>query len=98
MRALDPPPEQEFSEDQARLDGLAQADIVSKQQADPRHTQRLEQRHELKVVNLDRTMERARNRQPPERAGSVGVDEGSRGGPASCAQQRVEVFDRHGVA
>ena len=45
--ALDTAPEQELREDQPRLDGLAEADVVGDEQADSRHAQRLQERHEL---------------------------------------------------
>ena len=54
----------EFLGNEARLDGLAETDIVSDQQTHPRHPQRLDQRQELVVLNVypgpERGLERPR--------------------------------------
>lgn len=56
--ASDAPPNQEFRKDEARFDGLAEADVVSKQQRHSWHLQRLQERHQLEVINLDRAVKR----------------------------------------
>ncbi|OPZ41969.1 MAG: hypothetical protein BWY94_02264 [Actinobacteria bacterium ADurb.BinA094] len=89
--------DQELAQNQSRLDGLAQSHVVGEQQVDARHAQRLEQRHELVVLDLDRPMERAADGQPLERSRAVGVEEGHGGGPARGAQHRVEVGGGHGA-
>ena len=63
QHALDAPPQQEFAQDQAGLDRLAEADVVGDQQVDARHAQCLEQRHELEVLDLHGAVEGARDRQ-----------------------------------
>ena len=60
---------------EARLDGLAETDIVGDQQADPRHPERFDQREELVVLDVypgpERGLERPRvgrrNRAPAGR-------------------------------
>ena len=51
-------PQHELLRDETRFDGLAQSDIVGDQQADPRHSERLDQRQELVVLNVDAGSER----------------------------------------
>ena len=53
------PANQEFTEDQASLDRLAQSDIVGDEQVDPRHAQGLEEWDELVILDLDGAVEGA---------------------------------------
>ena len=53
------PANQEFAEDQASLDRLAQSDIVGDEQVDPRHAQGLEEWDELVILDLDGAVEGA---------------------------------------
>ena len=92
------PSEQQLGEDQSRLDGLAQTDVVGDQQAHARHRERLEQRDELVVLDTDTTVERAGYRLGAERAVAVWIEPRGERGPAGGAEQRVEVFGRHRVA
>ena len=93
--AADTAAEQQFGEDQPRLDGLAEAHVVGDQQAHARHGQRLQQRHELVVLDPHAAVEGARHRLGAERAVAVGVEPGGERGPARGVEQRVEVFRRH---
>ena len=56
---LDAAPEQQLGEDQPRLDGLAEADVVGDEEAYARHAQRLEEWDELVALDAYAAMERA---------------------------------------
>ncbi len=79
---IDAPPQKHFAEDQARLDGLAGADVVGDQQVDPRQPQRLSQRKKLIGIEVDAGAERrleqvpvgGGRRVPAERAQIGGED------------------------
>ena len=58
-RAANATPDQKLRQDQTRFDGLAQADIIGQEERDAGHRQRLEQGHELEVVDLGRRRRRA---------------------------------------
>ena len=81
--APDAAPEQQLGEDQPRLDGLAEADVVGDEQADTRHAQRLEERNELVALHAHPAMERTRNRLPGRRAFAAGGGRGRGRGPSS---------------
>jgi len=53
----DAPTVDEFGEDQASLDRFPKSHIVGDEERDARHRHRLEQRHELVVLRLDRRVE-----------------------------------------
>ncbi len=77
--------EQELLEHQARLDGLAEADVVGDEQVGPRQLERLHQRRELVVLEHDPGAERRL------KAGRVG---GADGVPLEGVQVRPEVLGR----
>ena len=56
--AVDPPPQQQLSDDQPRLDRLAETDVVGDQQIDPRQPQSLSQWRQLIGVEPDAGAER----------------------------------------
>ena len=61
----------QLGQDEARLDRLAEPDVVGEEERDPRHPQRLEQRHELEVLDLDGAVEGRRERKPLDRTRAV---------------------------
>ena len=76
---VDAASQQQLARDQARLDRLAEADVVGDQQVDARQPQRLAQRQQLVGVEPDAGTER----------GLQKIAVGSRGGaPTNCAQVR----------
>ena len=96
---LDASAEQQLGENQARFDGLAEADVVGDEQVDPRHAQRLQERHELIALDAHAAVERARDRLPPGASVAVaGVEVGRQRRPARRPQQRVEVVCGHRAA
>ena len=80
--AADASPEQQLGEDQPRFDGLAEPDVVGDQQADARHPERLEQRHELVVLRAHCAVERTRQRPMGRRAFPIGAEVRREGRPA----------------
>ena len=95
--ALYTPPQEELAQDQARLDGFAEADVVRDQEVDPGHLQGLQERHELEVFDLHGAMERAGDGQAVEGAAAVGIEEGRGRSPACGPEQGVKILCRHGV-
>jgi len=73
--------QQELLDDQARLDGLAKADVVGHEQVDPRHGQGADHRVELVVLDLDAAAEGCLER--------AGVGAGDRP-PAHGVQERLQ--------
>ena len=55
---VDPTPQQQFAQDEAGFDRLAEADIIGDQQIDPRKYERFAQRFELIRVEADARPER----------------------------------------
>ena len=51
-------PQHQLLRDQTRFYGLGQPDIVGNQQADPRHSERFDQRQELIILNINASSER----------------------------------------
>ena len=97
--ALDAAAEQQFGEDQPRLDGLAEPDVVGDEEADARHAQRLEQRHELVALDAHPAVEGARDRLPRRRSFAAGgVEVRGEGRPSCGAEERIEILRRHGAA
>lgn len=95
--ALDPPPQEELAQDQTRLDGLAEADVIGDQEIDPGHLKGLQERNELEVLDLNCTVKRAGDRQAVERAAAVRIEEGRGRGPARGPKQSIKVLRRHRV-
>ena len=96
---LDAAPQQQLGEDQARFDGLAEADVVGDEQVDPRHAQRLEERYELVALDAYAAVERARDRLAPSAPVVVpGVEVRRQRRPTRRPQQCVEVVCRHRTA
>jgi hypothetical protein len=56
--APDAPTEQQLLDDEPRLDGFAEADVVGEQERDAGFTERAEEREKLKVVDLHGAEER----------------------------------------
>ena len=79
------------------FDGLPEPDVVGDQQADARHPERLEQRHELVVLRAHCAVERTRQWLVGWRAVAVGAEERRKRRPARGPQERVEVFRWHSV-
>ena len=78
--ALDAAPEQKLGENQSRLDGLAETDVVGDEEAHARHAQRLEQRDELVALDAYAAMERACDGLAGRRSlATGGVEVGARG-------------------
>ena len=84
--SLNAPPQQKFAEDESSFDRFTQADVVGDKEIDAWHAQRLEQRHELIVLDLHGAVEGARDGKSIDRAGTVGVQIGRRGRPSGCPQ------------
>jgi hypothetical protein len=74
-------PQQHLLDDQPRLDGLAQADVVGDEQIDPSHVDGAYQRVELEVFDADATAERCLQET------SVGIGGGS---PAHSIEEGFE--------
>ena len=102
--AIDPPAEQQLARDQARLDRLAEADIVGDEEVDARQTQRLAQGCELVRIDMDACAERrlkevrvGRRHAVPGQGAEVGGEQGgivealARDGPPSIVLQHPGV-------
>ena len=68
--------QEQLGENQSRLDGLAESDIIGNQQADARHTQRLQKRHKLVVLDSHAAVERTGDGFASERPFAVRVEVG----------------------
>ena len=74
--SLYPPAQKQLAQDQARLDGLAYPHVIGDEQVHARHTQGLEQRHQLVVLDLDGAVEGARDGQPVQGPLAIGIEVG----------------------
>jgi len=63
---------------------------------DARHAERLEERHELEVPDLDGAEEWGRERIGRHSARPIGGEEGRERAPAARADEGIEVRGRHG--
>ena len=94
--ATDAAAQEQFLKDECGFHRLAQADIIGNEKRDAGHTQGLEQGNHLVVFDLHGTMERAGDGVAAQGAGAIGIHIRRAGHPPTCANDRQQVFGRHG--